>query len=154
VVCDGATPAPDPEELNMHTDTHHIASTGQAPLTGDPLIGARRVTGTAVYDAAGDKIGSIDDVMLAKRSGQVAYAVMSFGGFLGIGEKLTPLPWHALDYDTDLGGYRVASTGDALRETLTAAPSYSREDFDRDDWLEPTERHYRSSPGSMALPGL
>jgi hypothetical protein len=134
----------------MHTETHSAFAKGSAAVTGDPLIGARRVAGTAVYDAAGEKIGTVDDVMLEKRSGQVAYAVMSCGGFLGIGEKLHPVPWASLDYDTELGGYRVPMTAEALK----SAPAYLADDFDRDDWRDPTDRHYRTSgfisPGTLA----
>jgi hypothetical protein len=96
----------------------------------DNLIGAQKVKGTAVYDSEGEKIGSIDDVMLTKRSGKVAYAVMSFGGFLGIGERYHPLPWEALDYDVEIGGYRVGMAGEGFRD----APSYAQDDLSRDGW--------------------
>ena len=56
------------------------------------LIAADKVAGTTVYNAAGDTLGEIHDVMIDKASGKVAYAVMSFGGFLGIGEEYHPLP--------------------------------------------------------------
>jgi hypothetical protein len=56
------------------------------------LISADKVQGTAVYDGTGERLGTIDSLMLNKRSGKVAYAVMSFGGFLGIGERYHPLP--------------------------------------------------------------
>ena len=69
------------------------------------LIGSDKVEGTAVYDAKGENIGSIKRVMLDKRSGQVAFAVLQFGGFLGIGSEYYPIPWDALKYDTSLGGY-------------------------------------------------
>jgi sporulation protein YlmC with PRC-barrel domain len=60
------------------------------------LIGSDKVEGTAVYRSNGDKVGAIERVMIDKRSGKVAYAVMSFGGFLGIGEDYYPLPWSLL----------------------------------------------------------
>ncbi len=63
------------------------------------LIAADKVEGTAVYNPAGEKIGSIENIMIDKLSGKVAYAVMSFGGFLGIGDKHYPLPWSMLKYD-------------------------------------------------------
>jgi PRC-barrel domain len=68
------------------------------------LIGSDKVEGTYVYDAHGQHIGSIERVMIEKRSGQVAYAVLSFGGFLGIGSDYYPIPWASLSYDTSLGG--------------------------------------------------
>ena len=69
------------------------------------LIGSDKVEGTAVYGADDTQIGSIERVMIDKRSGKVSYAVLSFGGFLGIGDDHYPLPWNSLKYDTNLGGY-------------------------------------------------
>jgi len=66
------------------------------------LIGSDKVEGTDVYNARGEHMGSIERVMIDKRSGQVAYAVLSFGGFLGIGSDYYPVPWAALTYDTTL----------------------------------------------------
>jgi hypothetical protein len=87
------------------------------------LIGADKVQGTPVYSAEGDHLGEIHEIMIDKLSGNVAYAVMSFGGFLGMGEKYHPLPWSALDYETDAGGYVV----NLSREQLEGGPSYERE---------------------------
>lgn len=84
------------------------------------LIGSDKVEGTAVYGSTGQKMGSIERVMLGKRNGKVSYAVLSFGGFLGIGDDHYPLPWEALTYNTDLGGYQVAVTEDQLK----GAPRY------------------------------
>lgn len=89
----------------------------------DMLIGSNKVEGTAVFATDGEKIGHIDKVMLGKRNGRVEYAVMSFGGFLGIGEKFTPVPWDALDYDTSKGGYVVNIDKDRLK----GAPHYDRD---------------------------
>ena len=85
------------------------------------LIGSDRVEGTAVYGADNKRIGEIDRVMIDKISGKVAYAVLSFGGFLGIGEDYYPVPWAALKYDTNLGGYVTGLT----KESLEGAPKYS-----------------------------
>ena len=74
------------------------------------LIGSDKVEGTAVYGANDTKIGSIERVMIDKMSGRVSYAVLSFGGFLGIGDDHYPLPWQSLKYDTNLGGYRTGIT--------------------------------------------
>jgi len=84
------------------------------------LIASDKVEDTAVYDGGGEKLGSVYNFMVNKRSGYVAYAVMSFGGWLGMGAKYHPLPWSTLTYDTDLGGYRVGVSKDRLRN----APSY------------------------------
>jgi hypothetical protein len=84
------------------------------------LIGSDKVQGTAVYDRDGARIGTIHNFMVDKRSGKAEYAVMSFGGFLGMGQTYYPLPWQMLDYDTDLGGFRVEMD----EEDLDHAPSF------------------------------
>ena len=86
------------------------------------LIGSDKVEGTPVYRLNGDNIGQIERVMIDKISGKVAYAVMSFGGFLGIGEDYYPLPWSVLTYNPTLGGYEVEITDQQLK----GAPKYSR----------------------------
>jgi hypothetical protein len=93
------------------------------------LIGSDKVEGTTVYDAKGEKMGSIERVMINKRSGQVAYAVLSFGGFLGIGSDYYPIPWTSLSYDTNLGGYRTNIT----EQQLKGAPKYAGNSWDWDD---------------------
>ena len=93
------------------------------------LIGSDKVEGTYVYDAKGEHIGSIERVMIEKVSGQVAYAVLSFGGFLGIGSDYYPIPWSSLHYDPSLGGYRL----DVTAEQLKGAPKYTGESWDWDD---------------------
>lgn len=89
------------------------------------LIAGGKVSGTNVFNTTGDNIGEIDDVMIDKRSGKVAYAVMSFGGFLGIGQDYHPLPWQLLKYDTNLGGY-VVNVG---RDELEKAPVYPKSEW-------------------------
>jgi hypothetical protein len=86
------------------------------------LIASDKVEGTAVFDGKGDKIGTIENFMVDKRSGQVVYAVMSFGGFLGMGEKHHPLPWKVLRYDEKLGGFSVGLDMDKIKH----GPSYDR----------------------------
>jgi hypothetical protein len=87
------------------------------------LIGSDKVEGTAVFGAGDRKIGSIERVMIDKISGRVSYAVLGFGGLLGLGNEHYPLPWQSLKYDTDLGGYRTGVTEDQLR----GAPRYREE---------------------------
>ena len=86
----------------------------------DELIASNKVEGTAVYNRQGERLGTVYNFMVGKRSGQVAYAVMSFGGLLGMRESYHPLPWNALTYDTNQGGYAV----DLDKNRLSNAPSY------------------------------
>jgi PRC-barrel domain len=108
------------------------------------LIGSDKVEGTAVYGPDREKIGSIERVMIDKLSGKVAYAVLSFGGFLGMGEDYYPVPWSTLDYDTNLGGYRVNFT----REQLDRAPKYAENQGW--NWSRENDRrvydYYRAQP--------
>ena len=85
------------------------------------LISSDKVDGTVVYNREGEKLGSIHTLMIEKTAGKVTYAVMSFGGFLGIGDRYHPLPWDVLTYDTGQGGYVV----DLDRSMLEAAPTYA-----------------------------
>ena len=84
------------------------------------LIASDRVEGTAVYNPAGEKLGTVKYFMVDKRSGKAEYAVMEFGGLFGIGSEHYPIPWELLDYDEDRRGYVV----DIDREKLQEAPSY------------------------------
>jgi hypothetical protein len=95
------------------------------------LIGSDKVEGTAVYGAGDTKIGSIERVMIDKTSGKVSYAVLSFGGFLGIGDDHYPLPWQSLKYDTSLGGYRTGITETQLK----GAPKYGNDNTW--NWADP-----------------
>jgi hypothetical protein len=88
------------------------------------LIGSDKVEGTAVYSSTNDKIGVIERVMIDKHSGKVGYAVLSFGGFLGIGDDHFPIPWAKLTYDESVGGYRT----DISKSDLDAAPRYAADD--------------------------
>ena len=102
-----------------------------SPAVVPLAIGRDDVEGTTVYNEAGDKLGSIDDLMIDKRSGQVRYAVLEFGGFLGMGSDRYPLPWDALTYDTDKGGYVVpldkARLKNAPRYPQDEVPEYTQD---------------------------
>ncbi|HEV2080549.1 MAG TPA: PRC-barrel domain-containing protein, partial [Allosphingosinicella sp.] len=87
------------------------------------LIGSNKVEGTAVYGRDGNRLGSIYNFMVDKLSGKVEYAVMSYGGMLGMGQRYYPLPWQMLTYDTRQGGYRI----DMTERDLKDAPSFDRE---------------------------
>ena len=91
--------------------------------TASRVISSSTVNGTNVYNPAGEKLGTIDSLMIDKLSGQVRYAVMEFGGFLGIGTDRYPLPWHTLKYDVNHGGYIVS----LAKEQLERAPKYAHD---------------------------
>ena len=86
------------------------------------LIGSDKVQGTAVYGVDGEKIGSIERVMIEKISGKVSYAVLSFGGFLGVGDDLYPLPGPSLIYYVELGGCQTLIPV----ARIAGAPKYAR----------------------------
>lgn len=95
-----------------------------SPENHDDLIASDRVEGTTVYNREGERLGHISNFMVEKRSGQVRYAVLSFGGFLGLGQDHYPLPWSMLEYDTGKGGYVVGLS----KEVLEKAPRYLAEE--------------------------
>ena len=102
------------------------------------LIASDRVEGTAVRRPKGDKVGTIQRVMIDKISGNVAYAVLSFGGFLGLGEKHLPVPWASLKYNPSLEAYEVDLSDDELGK----APSYAADkEFDWGDRAREVELH-------------
>ncbi|HEV6968511.1 MULTISPECIES: PRC-barrel domain-containing protein [Roseateles] len=96
-----------------------------------PTISSSKVEGTNVYNLQGDKLGSIDDLVIDKRSGQVRYAALEFGGFLGVGTDRYPLPWNMLKYDTTKDGYVVnldkTQLDNAPRYAEDEAPNYTDE---------------------------
>jgi len=125
-----------PRETDMNTNPGE-------PATDETrrLIASNKVEGTAVYSQDGEQIGSVYNFMVDKVSGKVSYAVLAFGGVLGIGDRYYPLPWEALNYDPDFGGYVV----DVTREQLGDAPHYA---YDDDPWSDPkfgdrVNDHYR-----------
>ena len=79
-----------------------------------------RVIGKDVYDQSGDKIGHVEDIVLDKQSNSILFAVVGFGGFLGMAEKYHPLPWSALDYDPQSGSYVVDYTKEQLKAAFKA----------------------------------
>ena len=102
------------------------------------FISSEDVEGTKVFDRKGTRIGEIDHLMIDKVSGRVAYAVMSFGGFLGLGHSHYPVPWGALTYDTTLGGFRTNITEQQLKD----APEFSDDTWGDRDWEARTHKHY------------
>lgn len=125
----------------------HISTTDESLKATETfnLISADKVEGTAVYSPAGDKLGTVENLMIDKKSGRVGYAVMAFGGFLGMGESRHPLPWQTLKYDTRMGGYVV----DIDTNTLRSAPTYEEAqevNWQDRDWNKRLHDHYGVAP--------
>ena len=108
------------------------------------LIASDRVEGTPIRQAGGKKIGTIQRVMIDKLSGNVAYAVVSFGGFLGMGQKHFPIPWAKLRYDLVVESYVVDLSDEELQR---ASASEHDKEFDWGDRSrEPTVRKNSNTP--------
>lgn len=109
------------------------------------LIGSDKVEGTAVRRSDGEKLGTIQRVMIDKRSGKVAYAVMTFGGFLGIGDEYRALPWSMLRYNENLDAYELNVTDDQLRRAPALDTGWESGTVGR-DWERDVHDYYRASP--------
>jgi sporulation protein YlmC with PRC-barrel domain len=108
-------------EADMHTET----------VNGKPhrLIPSDRVEGTRVFNADGKKIGTIKRLMIDKITGNVAYAVLSSGGFLGLGEEYRPLPWASIKYNPAIEAYELNTL--MTHDELAKAPSFGEDtEFD------------------------
>ena len=106
------------------------------------LISSEDVVGTDVYGRDDEVVGDIDHLLIEKVSGRVAYAVMSFGGFLGLAHIHNTIPSDALTYDTGLGGFRTGITEEQLRD----APEFSDDSWTDRNWETRTHQHYGANP--------
>jgi sporulation protein YlmC with PRC-barrel domain len=114
--------------------------------TDSSLIAASKVDGKPVFDPSGEKLGTVKEIYIDKRSGEVEFAALAFGGVLGMGEKYHPLPWTELDYDTDKDGFVV----DIDKKTLEASPAYERDRLTGSDygWGAEVRTYYSGVSGS------
>jgi sporulation protein YlmC with PRC-barrel domain len=113
--------------MTMNTVSGHTAA-----------IRAKKAINTDVKDLEGNTIGEVQDIVLDKLSSNIMFAVVSFGGFLGIGEKYHPIPWEMLDYDPDEGAYVINVT----KEQLAAAPADSIDELTRDAGMAYRDRAF------------
>jgi hypothetical protein len=109
------------------------------------LIASDKVEGTAVRRPDGTKLGSIKRVMIDKWTGKVAYAVMTFGGFLAIGDEYRALPWSVLRYNKDLDAYELNATEDQLRNAPALTTGWDTGVIGR-DWERNIHEYYKASP--------
>src|ERR1700748_782345 len=124
----------------MSPNTDELAKTESGHL-----IAADKVQGTEVYNSNGETLGTIETVMINKPTGKVTYAVMSFGGILGMGKDRRPLPWGMLHYDTQLGGY-VIGIDEHKRQGAPAdedSPDFSWND---EEWGRRMHEYYQVAP--------
>ena len=108
---------------NGHAAANAVSGSDHGP--GPNLMGAETLIGDLVYNHKDEELGEIKEIMLDMRNGKVGYAVMSFGGFLGMGDKLFAVPWNALKLDTKHHRFVLHVEKDHLRD----APG-----FDKDRW--------------------
>ena len=114
------------------------------------LISSEDVEGTDVYGIGEESIGNIDHLLIEKITGRVAYAVMSFGGFLGLAHSHYPIPWSALKYDSALQGYRTGITESQLKD----APQFSDDSWGDREWeTRPINTTVRPFTGARSVCG-
>ena len=118
-------------------------ATGTSTLpTDSSLISGRTIQGTKVYSLTGDDLGHIDDVMIDTASGRTVYAVLEFGGFLGLGSDHHAIPFGKLKYDAERDGYVTDLTRDALEN----APKQDETWRENRDWQKRSHDHYGVAP--------
>jgi hypothetical protein len=128
--------SPDSEELKQN-------ETGR-------LISADKVKGTPVHNPAGESLGTIENIMIDKPSGEVAYAVLAFGGILGMGKDRRALPWDVLRYDAAEGAYVIDVDADLLK----SGPVYdeANTDWEDPDWGQTVDSYYNVKPSRNLFP--
>lgn len=106
------------------------------------LVSSDEIEGAKVYDPNGENIGEIDQLLIDRSSGSVRYAVMSFGGFLGLGNRQYPLPWSSIRYDAQREGFIANVTQQQLKD----APQFSEESWTDREWEARWHRHFETRP--------
>jgi hypothetical protein len=112
----------------------------------DHLISADKVQGTAVRNRAGESLGTIENIMIDKPSGKVAYAVMAFGGILGMGKDRRALPWEVLKYDISQGAYTVDLDPQFLKDAPAFDDNAASFDWEDADWGQEVHDYYHVKP--------
>ena len=126
------------------------ASSSGSPGPGPRLMGANTLIGDDVMNTNGDNLGDIKEIMLDMTTGQVAYAVLSFGGMMGIGEKLFAVPWQALRLDT----VNKCFTLDVAKDQLQNAPGFDKDawpDMEDMQWQTQVHNFYGTAAGSAGI---
>jgi hypothetical protein len=136
----------DRDKYGMYKDTRNAGP-------GPALMGADTLMGDSVVNGADDSLGDIKEIMLDMNTGQVAYAVLAFGGFLGMGEKLFAVPWQALHLDT--ANKRFVLNID--KERLKNAPGFNKDawpDMSDVNWAKQIHTFYGTDPTRAGAPTM
>jgi len=128
-----------------HAPSSHAPQSADVGFSTDVILSSSTLNGDTVVNPAGEKLGKLEDIMLDIHSGSIAYAVIGFGGFLGMGEKLFAVPWAALTVDTENRQVVI----DIDRDVLKDAPGFDPDNWptfaDR-EWAATVHRHYAADP--------
>lgn len=125
--------------------THTQATTGKTGTRNRRVVSAGTITGDSVRNLSGDDLGKVQEIMLDVDDGSIAYAVLSFGGFLGMGDKLFAVPWRALTLVRDEEHFLL----DVDKEVLKDAPGFDKDnwpDFSDSRWGQEIHDHYGTTP--------
>jgi len=138
----------------LDRDTLGIYKRSSKDGPGPELMGADTLIGDDVYNHKDEDLGDIKEIMLDMRTGEVAYAVLSFGGILGLGEKLFAVPWQRLTLDTVNKRFLL----DVDKDTLKNAPGFDKDnwpDMGSEDWTRQIDDFYGTSSmaGSRSMQG-
>lgn len=129
----------------LDRDTYGMYRINPQDGPGPALMGASTLTGNDVYNNSGDDLGDIKEFMLDMRTGRVSYAVLSFGGFLGMGDRLFAVPWDALKLDTANKRFTL----DVNKERLEAAPGFDKGNWPNmsdQTWAQGVHAYYGTKP--------
>jgi len=137
----------DRDKYGMYKDT------GQRAGPGPALMGADTLIGDSVVNGADEDLGDIKEIMLDMQTGQVAYAVLSFGGFMGMGDKLFAVPWQALHLDTINKRFVL----DIDKQRLQNAPGFDKDawpDMADAQWAQHIHSFYGTDPTRAGAPTM
>jgi len=141
-------PAIDPRDRDLPLDDAAPGRLRRVPTADGPgprLMSASTLEGNDVMNHQGETLGEIEEIMLDVPRGRIAYAVMSAGGFLGLGERLFAIPWTALTLDTD----RKCFVMNARKERFDDAPGFDKDHWPSEpqrEWHDEVHRHYGATP--------
>jgi len=133
-------------QMNYATTTSPMAQTAEIVNgPGPAFMSASSLIGNDVYNKQDEDLGDVKELMLDMHTGKITYAVLSFGGFLGMGEKLFAVPWSALTLDTENKRFTL----DVSKDRLESAPGFDSDnwpDMANPEWVEGIHTYYGTTP--------